>query len=45
MLAGFEVLLVAIAVMLWPGAFHQISESGEATAATLRLANRAMSWA
>src|SRR5438093_883963 len=42
MLIGLAVLLLAIALMMWPSAFHQITEHGEATTAVHRFATQSM---
>src|SRR6185369_971764 len=43
LLIGLAVLLLAIALMMWPSTFHQISQRGNATQALHRFATQAMS--
>ena len=45
MLVAFAVLLAAVALLMWPAAFHQISEVGNDTADTHRIATLALCWA
>jgi hypothetical protein len=45
MLVAFAVLLAAVSLLMWPAAFHQISEAGNDTADTHRIATRALCWA